>query len=101
MEQVSLLNSSMPKDSQSSRWRVRGMIYAGISVVVVAGLVGIWAPNRRTPEPPSPALQGVDPAIVSSVRDATEAVRKAPRSGEAWGRLATILALHDFGTDAE
>lgn len=52
-------------------------------------------------EPPQISLEQVDPAIVEAIEKARAEVHDARRSGEAWGKLATILAVHDFAKEAD
>jgi len=67
---------------------------------VVAGIAGFVTFNIK-PEFPPLNLGEVDPAIVRSIEDAEEKVRRSPRSADAWGMLATILAVHDFASPAD
>jgi tetratricopeptide (TPR) repeat protein len=51
---------------------------------------------RGGPEPPEVDLTGVDPALAAAVQAAQQAVREAPTSAEAWGRLGMVLVVHDY-----
>src|SRR5262249_57147490 len=43
---------------------------------------------------PEPDLAGVDPAVTTAIESAQAAVRRRPRSADAWGRLGMVLAAH-------
>jgi len=74
-----------------------------ITIALLALLLGAFAAFKLyTPKLTLPVfdLVGVDPAIANAIREAEAAVKQTPGSGEAWGRLATILAVHDFAAPA-
>jgi tetratricopeptide (TPR) repeat protein len=48
------------------------------------------------PELPRLALDGVDPEVAEVLARQRAAVKQAPRSAEAWGRLAMLLDAHQF-----
>jgi tetratricopeptide (TPR) repeat protein len=51
---------------------------------------------RRAAEPPAVDLAGLDPAVVRAVEEARAAVRQAPRSPTAWGRLGMTLGANNL-----
>jgi tetratricopeptide (TPR) repeat protein len=76
-------------------------------VLLLTGLLGGWlwlraarpGPGRAAggpPEPPDVERTGADPAVLRAVDTARAAVKQAPRSGEAWGKLAMTLQAHGF-----
>jgi cytochrome c-type biogenesis protein CcmH/NrfG len=72
-------------------------------MVVTGAVVCCVYVRQRQPAPPGPPtveLAGADPEVAQAVEEAREAVRKAPRSSQAWGRLGMVLAVHDFHADA-
>ncbi len=76
---------------------------AGIAITgtLVAVAIGIWF-WCRTPrlEPPSLDLAQVDPEIAEAITAARQQVLDKPSSGPAWGRLGTVLWVHDYGVEA-
>jgi len=83
------------------RRRRLGVAVILLTATVAAALAG-WYAFRPWSEakPPEADLSGVDPAVAAAVHEAGDAVRKAPRSGEAWGRLGMILLAHNFYAEA-
>jgi tetratricopeptide (TPR) repeat protein len=78
------------------RWLAALILVAG----VVAG-VGWWLwPGQPVPPPPEVPLEGVEPRVAQLIRDESEAVRRAPRSGISWGRLGQVLRAHGFDEQA-
>ena len=75
-------------------------IAALIAVLLAAVVVAIVRINNK-PELPKVDLAGVDPLIMEAIQTAEQKVRYNPRSGEAWGELATVLAVHDFASAAD
>ena len=70
-------------------------------VIVAAGAVIAWTWYRHAqPLLPSLQTQGLDPMVVAAVEEAQEAVRSAPRSGAAWGKLGQILYVHGLDRPA-
>ena len=69
-----------------------------IGAVVVGGLALGWVAWRAwtAPVPPNVRLDGVEAPTAHAVRDALDAVRRQPRSGETWGELAMTLAANGF-----
>jgi tetratricopeptide (TPR) repeat protein len=80
---------------RARRWRWLALFGA----LALAGGAGWWA-WRPAPEPPAVALAGADPAVAEAVEAARGEVRRAPRSGAAWGRLGMVLRAHDFAAEA-
>jgi tetratricopeptide (TPR) repeat protein len=84
------------------RWYRGPWFYA--AVVVCALLVGggvYLGFGRRDPEPPGVNPTGIDPLIAAAIERERAAVREAPRSAAAWGRLGMILMVHDFRAQAD
>jgi tetratricopeptide (TPR) repeat protein len=52
------------------------------------------------PELPVLALDGIDPEVAKTLAEARAAVQKAPRSLEAWGKLAMLLDAHLYFDEA-
>jgi tetratricopeptide (TPR) repeat protein len=54
------------------------------------------------PEPPVIAMgEGTESAVVKAVEGAREDVRRAPRSGAAWGKLGQVLLANGFSDESE
>lgn len=87
-----------PRDASARRRSARSLF---TTIVMVAG-VGFTAwYYLLAPHPPSVKLDGVDPAVARAVRHARWGVWRAPRSGEAWGNLASLFYVHDFYNQAD
>jgi Tfp pilus assembly protein PilF len=90
-----------PADIRSPKRRLRVLV--GIAVVLFSALIGRWVYQGRTsslPELPLLALDGVDPEVAEVLTNQRAAVEQAPRSAEAWGRLAMLLHAHEFPDQA-
>ncbi|HEV3023834.1 MAG TPA: hypothetical protein VGX76_15270, partial [Pirellulales bacterium] len=71
----------------------------GIMVALLCVLIGRWIYQGRTaplPELPLLALDGVDPEVAAVLIEQRAAVEKAPRSADAWGKLAMLFQAHEF-----
>jgi len=68
-------------------------------IVLCSGLY-FWY-RITTPPVPIIKLEGSDPAVAKAIEDARSLVRQSPRSGSAWGRLAMLLSIHDFLSEAD
>ncbi|HEV3116898.1 MAG TPA: tetratricopeptide repeat protein [Gemmataceae bacterium] len=66
-----------------------------VLVLVVVGFVVVrqWQ-GTTAPALPELNLVGADPAVKSAIAYAEGAVRRAPDSADAWGRLGMVLAAH-------
>jgi tetratricopeptide (TPR) repeat protein len=81
--------------------RRRGIVLVALAAVALAAGGGWYAWRWYTaPEPPELSLKGVEPAVARAVEEAAEGVRRAPRSGGAWGRLGQVLLAHSFDEEA-
>ncbi len=85
------------------RW-CRRVVAATAAIALLAGLAawgGTWWFHRGPPPPAPPEvdLTGVEPLVANQVRESVAAVRTAPGSGIAWGRLGMVLAICRY--DAE
>lgn len=96
--------------SRSTRLLLRPFSIAAFGGVI-AGLLAIWAWSRKQPErstsalsdPPAIDMARVaesDDAVIRAVEEARAAVRAAPRSAAAWGRLGMMLLAHGAPADA-
>lgn len=88
---------SNPAPSPPYRKRRLAALAGGV-VFIVLGIAGyLW---YTAPSPPEVALEGVDPAIVTAIEAAQARVWWRPWSGAAWGRLGSVLYMHDFNAEA-
>src|SRR6266700_33282 len=62
--------------------------------------VYLWRREPAETAPPTIDLSGADPGVVQAIEQARTEVRQQPRSAVAWGRLGTLLAVHDFADGA-
>src|SRR5947208_1564349 len=77
------------------------LVIGTVAFLMIAGFGAYAWYARRGPEPPGIALQGIDPAVAAAVEDARAAVRRSPRSADAWGTLGMTLQAHQFLAEAE
>jgi tetratricopeptide (TPR) repeat protein len=71
--------------------RIRNLI---LGVILAAALgVSAWLGWRwyTTPDPPTIAVDQLDPPVAALVEDSLAEVRRTPRSGPAWGKLGMVL----------
>jgi tetratricopeptide (TPR) repeat protein len=54
-----------------------------------------------SPGPPDIDLNGIDHQVAQAISLAREAVRRDPRSAEAWGMLGKVLRAHDYHHEAD
>jgi Tfp pilus assembly protein PilF len=81
--------------------RLRVLIAAMIALS--SALLARWVYQgwiNPVPEIPLLALDGVDPEVAEVLSKQRAAVEQAPRSAEAWGRLAMLLHAHHFADQA-
>jgi tetratricopeptide (TPR) repeat protein len=84
--------------SPRPRRRRRVLLLAALLLAVVGGGALGYS---LAPQPPAVLLDGADPAIVKAVEAARRNVRLLPWSGAAWGRLGSVLFIHDFNAAAD
>jgi tetratricopeptide (TPR) repeat protein len=84
--------------SPRPRHRRRVLLLAALLLVVGGGAL---ASCFLAPQPPAVPLDGVDPAVVKAVEAARRNVRLLPWSAAAWGRLGSVLFIHDFNAAAD
>jgi tetratricopeptide (TPR) repeat protein len=56
--------------------------------------------RHHAPRLPAPATSGIDPAIAKLIEATLADVRGTPRSGAAWGKLASVLMHYEFIDEA-
>ncbi len=93
--------SREPTTLPRRRGRWRAVALAALLALLAAGGAAWWSSHRGPPPPAPPEvdLTGVNPVVADQVREAAAAVRAAPGSGVAWGRLGMVLAICRY--DAE
>jgi tetratricopeptide (TPR) repeat protein len=86
-----------PNVPRALRRLVLPLLAAGVLMAV-----GGWYAWRRytAPAPPEIALEGAEPAVARAIADATDGVRRSPRSGGAWGTLGQVLRAHGYPEEA-
>jgi tetratricopeptide (TPR) repeat protein len=72
-------------------------ILLAVALLVTACGKGGGAPPAAIPEP---ALEGAETPVADAIREATEVLRRATGSAQAWGDLGMLLDTHGFDTDA-
>ncbi len=88
--------------------RIRAWHIVLLAAILAFGAYASWRLWKHFHHPPVvitaalPAmdLTGYDPEIVAALRQAREAVSKAPQSGAAWGKLGQVLMVHRFHKEA-
>jgi len=88
----------MPVARPAARSRV--VVLGVLSFALLAGAMWFTL-GRRAPEPPVAVTSGLDPAIAQLMERSRCEVKASPRSGEAWGRLATVWLHAQFNSEAE
>jgi tetratricopeptide (TPR) repeat protein len=79
----------------------RYAILAMILLVAGSAAALTWKLWPRSPlQPPTPDLEGVDPAVAAVITKERRAVLAAPRDASAWGRLGEVLELYNYRKDA-
>jgi tetratricopeptide (TPR) repeat protein len=77
------------------------LLAAAVTAVLAVGMTMGWKAWMRPPAPPAVVLANADPAVERAIDEARAAVRKSPRSAEAWGRLGMVFLAHVFIDEAE
>ena len=67
--------------------------------LVLTSLLGVSC--TRPPPVPQVATTGLDRTAADLIQRHVEAVRAAPRSGDAWGELGAVLKSYAFADEAE
>jgi tetratricopeptide (TPR) repeat protein len=95
---------NVPQTTQRPRGRRRWLLGSALLLATLAVAAGVcyWIWYRQAPviPPPSPDLEGVDPAVVAAIEKEREGVRQAPRSAAAWGRLGEVLTTFNYRSEA-
>jgi tetratricopeptide (TPR) repeat protein len=73
---------------------------AGIVVLMAAVTLAYFAFGNGDIEPPLPDLETLEPPVANALREAAASVEANPDSAEAWGRLGSILDVHDLRAEA-
>jgi tetratricopeptide (TPR) repeat protein len=64
-------------------------------------LVIFIALRPKTPSPPDIDTTALDPVVAELIRTNLQAVRAAPRSAAAWGKLGSVLMHYEFTDETE
>jgi tetratricopeptide (TPR) repeat protein len=92
-----------PEPAEIGPGKGRLLALIGTMVVLLSVLIGRWVCQAWVsplPELPFLTLDGVDPEVAEVLTQQRSAVEQAPRSAEAWGRLAMLLHAHQFTDQA-
>lgn len=88
-------------DSGAARHGTRGGVWLVLAgLLLVGGAAGFWWRNIHAPAPPNLSTAQLDPGAAALVESEMKAVRAAPRSGAAWGRLGSMLKSYEFKEEA-
>lgn len=77
--------------------------YAILAMILLVGgsaAALTWKLWPHTPQPPTPDLEGIDPAVAAVITKERQAVLARPRDASAWGRLGEVLELYNYRKDA-
>jgi tetratricopeptide (TPR) repeat protein len=92
---------SPPPPGKRFRRRVITFVTASIvAVALAAGAVVLLLDRHPKPVLPSLHLDGVDPVLAEAIEESQAAVREAPKSAAAWGKLGQLLYVHAMGGPA-
>jgi tetratricopeptide (TPR) repeat protein len=72
-------------------------IVASAAVVTAGWFAWRWT---STPVPPDFPIAQMEPAVAEAITEALTAVRREPRSGDTWGRLALVAAANGYTDQA-
>jgi tetratricopeptide (TPR) repeat protein len=94
-------DTGQPSSAFSSRRRLHVLL--GLLVLVAGFAVGWWVYQGwpvSLPDVPNIDMSGADPEVAEALTNARNEVERAPRSVEAWAKLAMILHAHNFADEA-
>lgn len=69
------------------------VLFTSAVLVVCVGYVAL---RPRDPQSPAIPTSGLDPAVAKLIEATLAEVRASPRSGEAWGKLGSVLMHYEF-----
>jgi Tfp pilus assembly protein PilF len=75
-------------------------VFAGLLVAAAVAGVAYYRSRPAVPDPPEVGLAVPDPEVAAVIGQAREAVRREPRSGQAWGRYGMVLSAHAYPAEA-
>src|SRR5947209_536929 len=95
-------SQSISAEGRRSSQRRLIRVIVGLCVLTGTGLAGwyVWHASGAV-EPPRADLSSAEPELVKAVDEARTAVRKSPRSANAWGHLGMLFLAHAFLPEAE
>ena len=93
-----LAGQSKPSAKVPRPWQRAVVVLLALGVLATGVLI---ARARRAAAPPAVTTSELDPAIARLIANSTREVRATPRSGAAWGRLATALMHAQFRPEAD
>src|SRR5690242_2558744 len=98
-------SAAAPAPELSARGRRYRLAGALLLLTLLGGSAWWWVrPKAGVLDPefrlPALDLSGAEPAVAQAIEAACANVRREPRSGPAWGRLAKLLLAHDYPDDA-
>jgi tetratricopeptide (TPR) repeat protein len=73
----------------------------GTALAILIGLAWLGWRWYTTPTPPTVPFEGMEASVVDAIEAAAGDVRRQPRSGQAWGKLAMVLAAHKINEQAK
>ena len=76
------------------------VVLLGLSLAAGIAAWAWYARKTPAPQPPSPDLDGVDPAVAAVIDKERQGVLQAPRSAAAWGRFGEVLEIFNYRKDA-
>ena len=79
------------------------LVRASLSAIFALFLVWVFltgCAKNDTVEPPAVSVASVDPSLASNIESSRSAVRAAPNSAEAWGKLGQAFQAAEFSDQA-
>ena len=74
---------------------------AALAFAVLAAIVGLTVFQRKTPPIPDPDTSAMEPQVAARIKEAREAAKNDPGSGERWGRLGMVFQAHELYREAQ